>query len=433
MTIFYVEEDDLEAANNLGLHTKNPVLKLGSDAQIGEATELTLVAKMDHEMPSIAGRTPVEIADTLAKLYQTSERSMLKTLYLVDSRAEEKPNENGPLLQQLAVEMNKLGFANLLVSAIALPIGNPGDGIEMSLIKEGADKLDGLSNWSDESCYSIQEIHEYSSLTPESEEALESGITDIAIQFLKDQKQHIIEAYKNEPTKKERLLAYIATDINKLKKNPSLTVDEVNRLLHSNRSEQEFKLSDYCNEVLIPLGKVIEQAAQKRVFIDSNFNLSKIPLTSSKTPSPTLTLSSFSFHVRPTQMDATTMTDIDFTPIDILWDKLDTYIEARKNEWGFHYNFIGIISTLYLIQYALTSTDSFNIKSRDVKISAATKLQNMIDGDQTIEFTQHEEQALMDGRLGVLVEAHGGLDKILELIDKYNNYEAAGLTLNSYR
>ncbi len=45
---------------------------------------------------------------------------------------------------------------------------------------------------------------------------------------------------------------------------------------------------------------------------------------------------------------------------------LERYIEMRRNEWSFHYNFLGIVSLIYLIMDSISGTDHFHEKSRDV-------------------------------------------------------------------
>jgi len=94
---------------------------------------------------------------------------------------------------------------------------------------------------------------------------------------------------------------------------------------------------------------------------------------------------------------------------------LEVYIVQRNNEWQFHYNFLGLMSVLYYLQDMVLGTDHFNSKSRDVKVNAAMKLQDYINPDvqEKEGFTVQEKLALRDGRLGKIVVAHGGLDKIL--------------------
>lgn len=103
-----------------------------------------------------------------------------------------------------------------------------------------------------------------------------------------------------------------------------------------------------------------------------------------------------------------------------LSEALDAYIKKRKNEWSFHYNFLGLVSLIYCIQDAIMGTDHFNSKNREIKISAARNLKQAIDSNGTEEtlFTHAEKNALADGRLGKIVAAYGTLEGIMEHIAK---------------
>jgi len=72
------------------------------------------------------------------------------------------------------------------------------------------------------------------------------------------------------------------------------------------------------------------------------------------------------------------------------------------------------MAVLYYIEDCIRGTDHFNSKSKDVKISAADKLINIIDGQEDDELTSAERDALKEGRLGAFVAKNGGLDVILE-------------------
>lgn len=96
--------------------------------------------------------------------------------------------------------------------------------------------------------------------------------------------------------------------------------------------------------------------------------------------------------------------------------ELAEYKKIRKNEWAFHFNFLGIISALYFIQDLVSGSDHFNTKNREVKLSAASKLQKIMNSTHTeIEvLTEAEKKALCDGRLGTIVNKHGGLTHLLQ-------------------
>ncbi|WP_298623238.1 DUF1810 domain-containing protein [uncultured Legionella sp.] len=99
----------------------------------------------------------------------------------------------------------------------------------------------------------------------------------------------------------------------------------------------------------------------------------------------------------------------------LIRQELAEYQNLRKNEWSFHYNFMGVFSVLYFIQDMLLGTDHFNSKSREVKINASSKLEQLMDTGHTstIVFSEAEKKALQDGRLGSIVNKHGGLEKLV--------------------
>ncbi|MCL9683832.1 DUF1810 family protein [Legionella maioricensis] len=96
---------------------------------------------------------------------------------------------------------------------------------------------------------------------------------------------------------------------------------------------------------------------------------------------------------------------------------LEGYIEMRRNEWSFHYNFLGVMSLIYLIMDAISGSDHFHEKNRDVKISAATKLKQLLDPTApqlNAPLTSVERAALSEGRLGGLVAEHGSLEQLIQ-------------------
>ncbi|HAZ7574373.1 DUF1810 domain-containing protein [Legionella sp. PATHC032] len=95
--------------------------------------------------------------------------------------------------------------------------------------------------------------------------------------------------------------------------------------------------------------------------------------------------------------------------------ELTQYINKRKNEWSYHYNFLGIVAFVYFIQDLILGTDHFNRKTRQVKLTAASKLQKILDPKchEQCNLNPSERKALSDGRLGKIINKHGGLAKIL--------------------
>lgn len=103
---------------------------------------------------------------------------------------------------------------------------------------------------------------------------------------------------------------------------------------------------------------------------------------------------------------------------------LDTYIKERTNEWNFHYNFLGIVAAIYWLMDAIVGTEHFNSKNREIKLSAARNLKQLIespDCSECIVFTHSEKKALADGRLGKIVKNHGGFDSIVKNLEKKNH------------
>lgn len=98
---------------------------------------------------------------------------------------------------------------------------------------------------------------------------------------------------------------------------------------------------------------------------------------------------------------------------------LGEYINIRKTEWSFHYNFLGFVALAYLIQDAVMGTDHFNSKNRDTKIRAAAKLKEALDNPGSkVMLSNLEKNALIDGRLGEAVAKHGTLKVVLKNLDK---------------
>ncbi|KGP63366.1 hypothetical protein EP47_10935 [Legionella norrlandica] len=102
------------------------------------------------------------------------------------------------------------------------------------------------------------------------------------------------------------------------------------------------------------------------------------------------------------------------TPHPIL-NELTQYMSERRNEWGYHYNFLGLMAVVYFIQDLILGTDHFNSKAREIKLCAAGKLHKILDPQchEQCRLSSSERNALLDGRLGTIVKRHGGLEKIL--------------------
>ncbi len=72
------------------------------------------------------------------------------------------------------------------------------------------------------------------------------------------------------------------------------------------------------------------------------------------------------------------------------------------------------MSAIYWLIDALSGSDFFNNKSKDIKISAAITLKQNIDndGEPFTHLTTAQREALTHDSLGKLLAPYGGLDKI---------------------
>ncbi|MBA2652498.1 MAG: DUF1810 family protein [Tatlockia sp.] len=93
---------------------------------------------------------------------------------------------------------------------------------------------------------------------------------------------------------------------------------------------------------------------------------------------------------------------------------LGIYVRERETQWSFHYNFLGLMSAIYWLIDALSGSDFFNNKSKDIKINAAITLKQNIDndGEPFTHLTTAQREALTHDSLGKLLAPYGGLDKI---------------------
>lgn len=95
---------------------------------------------------------------------------------------------------------------------------------------------------------------------------------------------------------------------------------------------------------------------------------------------------------------------------------LEHYILQRQKEWDYHFNFMGIVSFIYLIQDFFLGTKYYDSKNKEVKIRAAEKIRNGLENGLSLSnITSVEKNALNDGRLGSLINAHGGLEHIVSV------------------
>jgi hypothetical protein len=92
-----------------------------------------------------------------------------------------------------------------------------------------------------------------------------------------------------------------------------------------------------------------------------------------------------------------------------LHESLQAYINERKKEWSFHYNFLGLVALVYFLHDRLWGTHYSEHKSRETKIKAA---ENIMNGN--FPLNDPEKAAASEGRLGNLLNEFGGLEEILK-------------------
>ncbi|HAU1193015.1 TPA: DUF1810 family protein [Legionella pneumophila] len=162
------------------------------------------------------------------------------------------------------------------------------------------------------------------------------------------------------------------------------------------------ELYETCNRIFKQIARQgYSPCHQTELLVKHQSNSPVKKTTEKQTPPPHITIFS------PKQSKANTTHPIS--------KELSQYINKRKNEWGYHYNFLGLVALVYFIQDLILGTDHFNHKAREVKLSAASKLQKILDPKchEQCNLNPSERKALSDGRLGKIINKHGGLDKIL--------------------
>ena len=92
-----------------------------------------------------------------------------------------------------------------------------------------------------------------------------------------------------------------------------------------------------------------------------------------------------------------------------LQESLQNYINDRKKEWSFHYNFLNIVTLIYFFHDKILGTDYLNHKSRETKIKAA---ENIMNGNFPLNDAQ--KAAASEGRLGKLLSEFDGLEEIMK-------------------
>lgn len=113
---------------------------------------------------------------------------------------------------------------------------------------------------------------------------------------------------------------------------------------------------------------------------------------------------------------------------DALVAKIDQYITDRKSEWGFHYNFLMLVSLCYLVLDWATGSNHFNSKHSETKIAAAEKLKSAVAGSQ-VRYNPKELEAIDEGRLGKLIAVY----RAIVITDQKVNELSEASTANTMR
>jgi uncharacterized protein (DUF1810 family) len=251
-----------------------------------------------------------------------------------------------------------------------------------------------------------------------SENAKFYGISDLneACEYLKDpvlfKRYHQMVQLVEQQLQRIPLVTLMGGDTDAKKLMSSLTLfrqatSHLNSLQGKNNHDIK-DLEQRCTHILKISANQNYQPCHKTLSILSH---SAKPSAPQKTGTPEVPGSFFKEKKTPTDKAQVNTP----RPNSSIIKELTRYQNIRKNEWGFHYNFLGIISALYFIQDMLSGTDHFNSKSREIKISAASKLEQLMTPSHAgpITFSESEKKALKDGRLGAIVSKHGGLEQLM--------------------
>ena len=487
MTIFYMDQINLSTANNLsaGSVPRETVAEYSAEAVLQEWREITLIASSDAEATTLGGKAPQQIADDFAVMFNGHDKAELQHVYLIASEAGFNKLNQPTLAQQLVVALRAKGFNNVVAHAIAAPTGLPVIGLRVAVEDNGTFKALMLSTGDVDLApseatqlvsvanYKAAMQERFNTFTHDGPTGIQTADMLMAIKYLQDKKQELVKPKpaseskeipltKKEAEKRDAKLkkqqGYLSLNISQLKQANNLGTDAVIRLLQGDRTAREMSKSQYYQEIIVPLNKLLQQAAIVRAAATQQAAVREQSVGSSSTSSssvdtnaspvslasssalPSYVFASFPAspvherddyaeidtdgeysrydydtdgeddnHVAPAEQDE------DLEPADYsqLLAALESYRNKRQNEWQFHYNFLGLMSVLYYIEDCILGTDHFNSKSKDVKLSAADKLVNILNEEDGEELTKAERLALSEGRLGEAVAKSGGLDSIL--------------------
>ncbi len=243
-----------------------------------------------------------------------------------------------------------------------------------------------------------------------SDAAKHFGIVDLeeACAYLQDEKlfknyfEILLLVKKQLETIPAQQLMSKEIDVKKLVSSLTLFQEAARLLAQRGYANQDYPgLAECCSKVLAELEKQNYLPCQTTLqFIDSTERNHQVPYDDSSMG-----------HTKPSSKQDTNGKDL-----SQLSQALDNYITTRESEWGFHYNFFYIMSWIYWLEDTLLGTDFYNPKSKEIKINAALHLKEMIEGQNTV-LPETEKKALREGRLGELVDDHGGIEYVISQIE----------------
>ena len=223
-------------------------------------------------------------------------------------------------------------------------------------------------------------------------------------------------------TEWDKFLGYINGDIRNLKALPLARqhIGEVEKVLEGGRNRLQLSTSTYYNTVIKAIKARLRERGAERTAPTTNLNkeLPAIALVPTAQASEPGNPGAYRRAVHLTTLGGRPRPAENFDTINKrneLIERLKAYQEQRKQEWSYHFNFLGIMSVVYFVLDALTGSDHFNSKHREVKLSATEELLNSLNTGHSAVLEKQEAAALQEGRLGGIIAEFGGLDEIAKL------------------
>jgi hypothetical protein len=128
MPVLYIDKADHGAARALSDDT----FDLNNAKFTTTINEITLIAHTDSSRETIGGMLPAEVASTFSK--KIKHKLELSHVYLISCEAGLMRRGEPSLAQKLADEMNRKGFANVVVHAITNPVGGLIEGMRVEVV-----------------------------------------------------------------------------------------------------------------------------------------------------------------------------------------------------------------------------------------------------------------------------------------------------------